>query len=455
MKFTPRPFQERMIQFVYDRPRCGVFAQMGLGKTSTVLTATERLAYVEDVYPMLVIAPKRVAQSVWPDECAKWDHLQHLRVSVVVGSAAERLAALRAEADIYTINYENVPWLVEHCEGWPFRTVVADESTKLKSFRTRQGGSRARALASVARRTPRWINLTGTPSPNGLQDLWGQIWFLDHGERLGQSFTRFSDRWFRTGWNGYGLEPMPNAEREIQGRISDICVSLTASDHMTLPPLIENEIRVALPPAAAAIYRKFERDMFADLKRGEIVASNAAGRSLKCLQLANGAAYTDEQGNWEDVHDAKLDALDEIVEEASGSPVLVAYHFKSDLARLQKRFGKQLRVLDSTRTVIDDWNAGRIRILAAHPASAGHGLNLQHGGNIIAFFGHWWSLEEFQQIVERIGPTRQAQAGLNRPVFVHYIVAAETVDELVMQRRRTKASVQDILMQALKEKSGV
>jgi len=443
-----------MIAHVVATPRCALFAGMGLGKTVTVLTALERLAFVENVYPVLVLAPLRVAQSTWPDEVQKWAHLRHLRVSTIVGDAKTRQAALRAPADIYTTNYENIPWLVETLGGeWPFLAVVADESTRLKSFRSRQGGKRAQALARVAHRTPRWVNLTGTPAPNGLQDTWGQAWFLDQGARLGRTFRAFTDRWFRTGWNGFGLEPLSHAQREIEGKLADMCVSMKADDYLELPPLIENTITVTLPARARALYRQMEREMFAELDSGdEIEAFDAASRSIKCLQLANGAAYTDKAGAWSEVHDAKLDAVDEIVEEASGAPVLVAYHFKSDLARLQRRFGKRLRVLDKDPGTIRDWNAGRIPILAAHPASAGHGLNLQHGGNILVVFGHWWSLEEYQQIIERIGPTRQAQAGLNRPVFLHHIVAADTVDELVMARRRTKASVQDILMNALKEK---
>ncbi len=452
-----RPYQERMIEFIADNPRGALFAGMGLGKTVSVLTALDRLSLVDDVFPALVLAPYRVAQSTWPDEVAKWPHLRHLKIAAMVGTPKERLAALHSGSQILTLNYENIGWLVEQLgPRWPFKTVVADESTKLKSFRLRQGGKRAGMLGAKAYRSARWINLTGTPAPNGLIDLWGQTWFLDR-EVLGATYTAFTDRWFKQGYDGYSLLPLPHAQAEIEARIAPICTSLQAADYLALPPLIENVIRVQLPAAARNAYDEMEREMFTTLASGEeIEAFQIAAKTMKCLQIANGAAYIGGSNEaWEVVHDAKLDALEEIVEEAAGAPVLVAYHFRSDLERLKGRFGKRLRHLDKSAGTIRDWNDGKIPILAAHPASAGHGLNLQHGGNILAMFGHWWNLEEYQQIVERIGPTRQAQAGLNRPVFVHHIVSAGTVDELVLQRRETKATVQELLMQRMKEKKHV
>jgi SNF2 family DNA or RNA helicase len=334
---------------------------------------------------------------------------------------------------------------------------VADESTRLKSFRLRQGGKRAQALARVAHKhVSRFIELTGTPSPNGLQDLWGQAWMLDQGQRLGRTFSGFAGRWFQTvpGSQGYTqIRPLAHAQAEIQQLLADLCLTLDPKDWFDLQQPIVNVLRVDLPKAARKHYQDMEREMFMQLEGHEVEAFGAAARTIKCLQLANGAAYVGE-GNKEyvEVHDAKLQALDSVIAEAAGAPVLVAYHFKSDLARLARAF-PQGRQLDADPATIRDWNAGRIPVLFAHPASAGHGLNLQDGGNILAFFGHWWDLEQHDQIIERIGPVRQVQAGHDRPVFIHYIVATDTVDELVMARRDSKREVQDILLEAMKRKT--
>lgn len=457
-KFTPRVYQSLIIDYIIDNLRCAIWSSMGTGKTCSTLTALSYLSLVE-IGPILVIAPLRVAASTWPDEIRKWAHLSHFSVSVVVSDKAQRIAALNAPADIYTTNFEQVPWLVEHFgEAWPFTAVVVDESTKLKSYRSRQGGKRAQALAKVAHsKIIRMILLTGTPASNGLQDLWGQQYFVDKGERLGRSFEAFKSRWFQSIQVGADrhavrLEPLPFAQEQIQEKLSDVCLSIDAKDYFNIAEPIVNVIRVEMPPEAKQLYKDMEKEMFMELESGhEVEAFNAASKTIKCLQLANGAVYHDEQGGFTEVHDAKLQALESIVEEAAGMPVLVAYHFKSDLSRLLKRFPKG-RMLDKDPSTIKDWNAGKIPVLFAHPASAGHGLNLQDGGNIIVFFGHWWSLEEHMQIIERIGPTRQAQAGHDRPVFIHHIIAAGTVDELVMARRETKREVQDILLEAMKNR---
>jgi SNF2 family DNA or RNA helicase len=299
---------------------------------------------------------------------------------------------------------------------------------------------RGRALAQIAHtKVHRWTNLTGTPSPNGLKDLWGQQWFVDGGQRLGRSYTAFESRWFRPmkGDRGYhAMEPLENAQEQIQQVLRDCTISLDPADWFDLEKPIVREVYVDLPSGARRLYQDMERRMFMEIDDSPIEALNAASRTIKCLQLANGAAYTDESGNWKEVHDEKLKALEDIVE-AAGMPVLVAYHFKSDLARLAKAFPRG-RSLDQNPQTIRDWNAGKIPVLFAHPASAGHGLNLQDGGNILAVFGHWWNLEEYQQIIERIGPVRQLQAGHRRPMFIYHIVARGTVDEDVMMRRETK-----------------
>lgn len=449
--FTPHDYQRPAMQWLYTKPRCALWMPMGGGKTVTTLTSLENLSVVEDVYPVLVLAPLRVAKTTWPDEIAKWEHLKHLRVSAIVGSAKERQKALDTPADIYTMNYDNLVWLSEATgTNWPFKTVIADEFTRLKSFRLRQGSKRAAALARVAHtKVERFVGLTGTPNPNGLQDLWGQTWFLDGGERLGRTYSAFTDRWFAKGWDGFSLQPLPNAQQEIENRLRDVCLTV---EGLPVDEPVRNFIRVDLPKKARALYNDMEKHMFADLGEDGIEAANAAARTMKCLQLANGAAYVDDSGTWEEVHDAKLDALDSVIEEANGAPVLVAYHFKSDLARLQRRYPKG-RVLDAKSDVIRDWNAGRVPLLFAHPASAGHGLNLAEGGNILAFFSLNWNLEEHLQIIERIGPMRQAQAGLKRPVFVHYLMARDTVDSMILERLQTKKTVQEILLEALKRKS--
>lgn len=457
-QFKARDYQAAIIEHVVALPRVNVWAGMGTGKTVSTLTALDFLLNVMgEAGPALVLAPLRVAASTWPAEAAKWTHLAKLRVVPIIGSKAEREAALRRPADVYTMNYENLPWLREHLGGtWPFRIVVADESTRLKSFRVRQGGARAQALGQIAHKhVDRFINLTGTPAPNGLVDLWGQAWFLDAGQRLGRSFSAFESRWFATKKrhpnDQYGEKfAMPGAQSQIEGALRDVTITVQAADFLDLPPLIENVIEVDLPPSAQRHYRELEREMFTQLAGGEEVeAFNAAALTMKCLQCANGALYLEDGSTWKELHDEKLEALRSVVEEAAGAPVLVAYHFKSDLARLHRAFPNG-RALDADPATIAAWNAGKIPMLFAHPASAGHGLNLQDGGNIIVFFGLWWNLEEHEQIIERIGPTRQAQAGHNRPVFVHRIVASGTVDELVMARLKTKASVQSLLLDAMK-----
>lgn len=426
---------------------------MGTGKSVSTATALEDLSLTEDVYPLLIIAPLRVARTTWPQEYRKWNHLKHRSVVTVCGPLKERQAALRIKADIYTVNFEQLPWLVEHFgDKWPFRVVIVDEATKLKGFRLRQGTQRAKALARVAHtKIKRIILLTGTPSPNGLQDLWGQVWFVDKGDRLGRTYDAFKQRWFRASHTGFGVEATDQAQEQIQEALRDVCITIDAADWFDLKKPIINLIKVELPPAAKVLYKNMEKQMFMDLEGSQIEALNAAAKTMKCLQIAAGAAIVDGGPQWKLIHNEKLDALEEILEEAAGMPVLVAYHFRSDLERLKARF-PQGRHLDKNPQTIDDWNAGEIPIMFAHPASAGHGLNLQDGGNILVFFTTGWSLEEHQQIIERIGPVRQLQAGHNRPVFIHFLLAEDTVDELVLERLQTKREVQDILLAAMRTK---
>ena len=445
--FVPHDYQLDAMDWLYEHPRTALWMPMGGGKTVSTLTALDALHLVDGVYPLLVLAPKRVARSTWPDEVTKWSHLSHLRVSVISGTPKQRQAALDAPADIYTMAYDNLSWLCETLgEAWPFATLVADELTRLKSFRIRQGSKRAGALGRVAHtKVRRFIGLTGTPSANGLKDLWGQTWFLDKGERLGRTFSAFEQRWFRRGYDGFSLQPEPHAQGEMQDLLQDICLTVTG---LPVDEPITNRIYVDLPPKVRGLYDDMEEEMFAQIGLEGVEAANAAVRTGKCLQMANGAIYTDAP-EWEALHDAKLEALESVIEEAGGAPVLVAYNFKHDLERLRRHF-PAARTLDADPDTIRQWNAGRIPILLAHPASAGHGLNLADGGNILAFFGLNWSLETHMQIIERVGPMRQKQAGYDRPVFVHYIMARNTVDDMVFERLQSKRTVQEILLDAMK-----
>lgn len=458
--FVPRPWQPPMIEHMLTNPRCAVWAKMGAGKTASTLAAAKSFGMF-DAFPVLILGPKRVARNVWPSEPQAWSDFQHLRVVSIEGTQTERFAALAQKSDFYSINYEQLPWLVNHLgiKNWPFKTIIADEATRLKGFRLRQGGQRTAALAKIMPRVERFVELTGTPSPNGLKDLWGQFWFLDGGERLGRTHEAFKDRWFKPSKSGYGIEPFPFAEQEIHALVADLAITIDPWDYLPADQKrvpIEKDIVVDLPPAARRMYDEMERRMYLEIEHAlgthEIEAVNAASRTLKCLQLAAGAVYTDATGGWEPVHDAKIEALESIVEEANGEPVLVAYQFKSDLARILKHFGKRARALDDKKDTEDAWNRGEIPILLAHPASAGHGLNLQRGGRILVDFSSGWDLEHDDQIIERVGPMRQLQAGLDRAVYRYRIMANRTVDFLVAERRATKRSVQDLLLEAMKRR---
>ena len=454
--YVPRAFAKPATDFMAAHPRCALFAGMGMGKT--VITETY-LDIIHNVLgesePTLVLAPLRVARDTWPEETGKWNHLRDLTVVPIIGDVKERRTALRKDAQVYSINYENLPWLMEALDGaWPFANVIADESTKLKGFRLRQGGMRARALASVAHtKVKRWVNLTGTPASNGLQDLWGQTWFLDQGQRLGRTFSAFTDRWFQTvpGGDGYSqIKPMAHAQGEIQERLSDICLTLDPRDWFDIAEPIVNMIEVRLPPVARAKYKEMETEFYTEIGEAKIEAMSAASKSQKLLQLASGAVYT-HGGNteWATTHDEKLAALGSIIEEAGGMPVLCAYHFVSDRARILKAFPNAADL--ATKEGMARFRAGQAPLGIAHPMSLGHGVDgLQNVTNIIAFFSHNWSLEHHDQIIERIGPVRQMQAGNTRPVFVHYLVAADTIDEVVIARHASKRSVQDVLLEAMK-----
>lgn len=453
MKYTPHPWNQETIEHQLLVPRGGTWAGMGTGKTGATLTALQLYQTLEDPRPALVLAPKRVASRTWPREMEKWDHLTG-EVQPILGSAADRSAALlgglrRGNASLFTINYENIPWLVDFLSDrrspWPFDTIIADESTKLKSYRTRQGGSRAQALSKVAFEANRFIGLTGTPMPNGLKDLWGQTWFYDHGQRLGKSYAAYMNRWFQKDYTGFNFTPLEHAQGEIEERLRDICLSVS----VPIEEPIVNKVYVDLPGAVRARYREMEKEAYTEIAAHGIEAVHAASRTGKLLQIVAGAIY-DEDKNVHHLHDAKIEALESIVAEAAGMPVLVAVNFKFEAPMIIKAFGAgQARLLESDQD-IDDFAAGKILVGIAHPAVLGHGINdMERATNIAAFYSGDWNLEFHDQIIERIGPMRQMQSGFNRPVHLHYILAENTIDEDVYDRRVNKRTMQDIMKKAM------
>lgn len=468
--FTPRPYQELIRSFALEHNRCNIFASPGMGKTSAAYDIFESLRLVGQARRALVLAPKRVAQSAWPEEQAKWsESFGHLKVVAAVGTADQRLAALRANADITAVNYDVIPWLLEqYGENFPFDTVFADESTRLKGLRvsmqtsktgkefiTGQGSSRAKALAKVAHTKVRnWYNLTGSPAPNGIQDTFGQQWFIDGGRRLGNSFTAFSQRWFRAvpGGDGYSqIEPLAHAQGEIERLLAETSITVDARDWFPIEDVIERNVYIDLPAAARKHYREMERELFTEVGQHEVEVFNAGSKAQKCLQIANGTLIHDTDSRaWVKVHDEKLEALKSIKEETNGENLLVAYQYKADLERILKAFPKA-RALDANPRTLTEWNDGKIGMLVCHPASAGHGLSLQHGGRILVDYSSGYNLEFDEQVIERLGPTRQLQSGYNRSVFRYRIVARDTVEEhSVLPRLKLKMSVQDSLKNAMK-----
>ena len=470
MQFHPRPYQRLIEGFALNHERCNVFASPGMGKTSAAFSVFDTLRMLGEAKRALVLAPKRVAQSAWPEERVKWaESFGHLKVAAAIGTPAQRLAALQSKPDILTINYDNIEWLMEqYGEEWPFDMVIADESTRLKGLRISiqtsktgkqfiagQGASRAKALAKVAHsKVRRWVNLTGSPAPNGVVDVWGQQWFVDAGARLGSSFSAFSNRWFRAvpGGDGYSqIEPLPYAQREIEALLAQTSITVEAKDWFPLEDVIERNVYVDLSGKALDAYKDMEKKLFVELDDGiEVEAFNAGSKAQKCLQIASGTLIHDDQRNWAEVHNEKIEALKSLVEETNGENLLVAYQFRADLARILKAFPKA-RALDANPRTLTEWNEGKIRMLVCHPASAGHGLSLQHGGRILVDFSSGFNLEYDEQVIERLGPTRQMQSGYNRSVFRYRIVARDTIEHLsVLPRLKHKMSVQDSIKAAMK-----
>ena len=446
MKYTPHEYQQFCEDFLIDKPAAGLLLDMGLGKTVITLTTVARWMYDRfEINKVLVVAPLRVAEDTWTKESAKWDHLQGLRVVRVLGTEAQRIRALQTDADIYCINRENIPWLVKYYGArWPFEGVVLDELSSFKNASSK----RFKAMRKVRPLIKRIVGLTGTPSPNGLIDLWAQIYLLDQGERLGRTLTEYRNRYFnpgrRNGYVVYDWVPKPGAEDEIYSKISDICVSMKACDYIKLPERVDVVHTVKLDDAARAAYAEMEKEAVLELDPDAVVdAGTAAVVSNKLLQIANGAVY-DEDGRVHPIHHAKLDALEDVIEAINGRPVLVFYSFRHDLERIMRRF-PQAKKLEGAAE-IDAWNRGEVPILLAHPAGAGHGLNLQAGGNHIVWFGLPWSLELYQQANARIH--RQGVKG--ERVTITHLVAEGTIDEDVMRVLARRATRQDALLEAVK-----
>ena len=451
MIFKPHAYQQHCIEQILKVKKLGLFLDMGLGKTVTTLTAVKELKYNRfQVRRVLIIAPKKVAEGTWTKEAAKWDHTKMLRVSPVLGSQTKRIRALNTPADLYIINRENVVWLVDYYRNaWPFDMVVVDESSSFKSH----SAKRFKALASVGSYIDRLVELTGTPSPNGLDDLWAQVFLLDGGERLGKRYTQFRERYFQPDKRGadgmiYSYEVKPGSEGSILERISDICISMKAEDYLQLPDITYHEIPVELDSKASKAYYELEREMVLALPEDEeeISVTSAAALSNKLLQLANGAVY-DEDHSVHEVHGCKVEAFMELIESLQGKPALVFYNFQHDRTRILKaleKAGLRVRELKTTQDE-DDWNARKIDILLTHPASSAYGLNLQQGGNHVIWFGLTWNYELYTQANKRLH--RQGQ---EEKVIIHHLICSGTRDEDVMEALKRKDDVQSWVMESLK-----
>lgn len=465
MTFTPREYQRLIRNAVVEVPSINVFAGMGLGKTGALLDAVCVLRLLDRVQHVLVIAPKRVAETTWPDEVRKWSF--PVDVAVAIGSEKQRIAALRKRAAITTINYDNLPWLIDVLgDDWFFDMVIADESTRLKGLRislqtsklgkefvSGQGSKRAKAMSKVRlKHVKRWVNLTGSPAPNGLQDLWGQQFFIDGGRRLGRSFGSFKERWFRTIRLDYGskIEPLVHAKDEITRLMTDCSITVDPRDWFDLRRPQEHVIKVTLPARARVAYDEMESQYYTEVLEGKVEALNGGAKGNKCRQIAGGCLF-DNDGNVIAMHDAKIEALRSIVAEASGASLLVAYQFQPECDAILKAF-PQARVLKGKKEIAA-FQDGSLQIGVCHPASAGHGLSLQNNCWIMVDFSTGWNLEEDEQILERIGPVRQLQSGFDRVVYRYRIVAERTIEEeVVLPRIATKQSVQEAVKAALKKR---
>lgn len=450
MRYTPHAYQERATQFIIDNRYCALFLDMGLGKTVATLTALQQLK--EDYFEIdktLVIAPKSVARNTWTGESHKWDHLRSLKISIIMGTPAQRRKAIEAEADIYVVNRDNVKWLVDYCDlelvRWPFDSVVIDESSSFKNPQSR----RFKALRRMRWLIRRIVLLTGTPSPNGLMDLWSQIELLDYGKRLGRTLTMYRQEYFRPGrHNGhvvYEWIPKPGSRERITDAISDICLSMQASDYLEMPDLIQAGTTIALSDSEQKAYLEFEKEQLLQVDEAEIEAVTAAALTNKLLQFTGGAVY-DSDHDWHPTGQSKMEALSDILE-ATEEPVLVFYAYQHEKERILANFGNyQPETFNGEPEILKKWNNREIRLLLCHPASVAYGLNMQEGGRTIIWYTPTWNLELYQQANARL--YRQGQ---DRPVLLYHIVATSTMDERVMEALSGKGDCQTALLQRIKE----
>ncbi len=446
-------YQNKALAFIKDKRKCALFLDMGLGKSVTTLTAASDLLEDFAVNKVLVIAPLRVANTVWKQEAEKWDHLKHLKISIITGQVKDRLAAIESDADIYVVNREQVQWLAEgkQVKGtgsslkilkwkWKWDMLIIDESSSFKNHQSK----RFRALRKMIKHIKSVVLLTGTPSPNGVGDLWAQMYLIDQGQRLGKTLTNFRSRFMhQPQYMGFGWLPNKDANKQIQEIIKDVCITMSSEDYLELPERIDLNEYIELPPKVRAQYKELEKEFLLTLDSGDIEALSAATLAGKLLQMCNGAVY-DEDGGTHLIHDLKIKAIKEIIEDHPNENFLIAYNFKSDLVRLSKAF-KQGVSLSKSGVEVQKWNENKIKLLFAHPASAGHGLNLQAGGSNIIWFGLNWSLELYQQFNARLH--RQGQ---DKPVKIIHIVAKDGMDEKVMKALVSKAKTQNDLLNYLK-----
>ncbi|GGP07308.1 DEAD/DEAH box helicase [Oceanobacillus neutriphilus] len=448
MKFVPHNYQLYNINRIIQDPYLALWLDMGLGKTVITLTAINDLKFNRfEVNKILVVAPKKVAQGTWTNEAKKWEHLNLMRFSIVLGSQAKRIRALNTPADVYVINRDNVVWLVDYYRNkWPFDMVVLDESSSFKNPQSK----RFKALKNVRNHIKRQVQLTGTPSPNGLIDVWSQIYLLDGGQRLGKTITGFRERYFEPDQRNrdrvFSYAPKDGADNRIHELLNDVVVSMKASDYIELPPVTYNTVPVVLDPKAKNSYEKLEKEMLLEVDEAEITAASAAVLGNKLLQLCNGAVY-DEDRNIVQIHDNKLEAFLELIDALNGSPALVFYNFQHDKSRITEALKKSKLRVRELKTAQDeaDWNNKEIDILLAHPASAGYGLNLQQGGNHIIWFGLNWNLELYQQANARL-----ARQGQKEKVFIHQLSVLGGMDQNVEEALAGKADIQNSLLAALK-----
>lgn len=429
-------YQRTSVDYIKSNNKCALFQQCGLGKTVSALTA------IADINPtrVLVVAPLRVAKTVWHNEAQKWAHLKHFTFSICVGNPTQRLNALQNDAQIHVINIDCLAWLVKESAIKPkYDMVIFDEFSLLKSH----SSQRFKAAKALCKNVNRVVGLTGSPAANSIHDLWSQLYLLDGGERLFKTVSAFRSQWFDVGYNQYTFKPKPSATSEITAKIDDICLSMKSDDYLDMPPVVHNEIIVDMPSSAHLTYKEIRKELIVEIEKETIAVANAAVLVSKCIQIANGFLY-DENKNALQLHDAKIDALESIISETN-APILLFYTFKADLEKIKSRFYYVQTLQDNSEKKVKDWNNGKIPLLACHPASAGHGLNLQNGGNVVVWYGLTHSLELFEQANARI--YRQGQ---NKTVFIHYILADKTIDSAVLAALKNKEKVQDAVFNSLK-----